>query len=312
MSRAHVLWAAATDLPTGWPLANHVHSFYHLFFMRAGKTEFTLDQTSCELRAGTCIVVPPGVLHGIPAEEHSLLDALEVKFTLSDPALTQRLSTRPALIRDETGYLEHMLRRIVYHWARNGPACADTADTILTALLLSLPSSESGEDEYTSSYIDVSTYPTVTRRIISYVEKNHCDKILLDQIAQDMGYHKGYLCSIFRRTTGMTIVEYINHVRIRHAADCFYYYSVPISVIARHVGFATTVHFDRVFRQLVGVSPSTYRSCFAQGDMSESHRLTCPHLSLYEEILGSRILPLEQSVEGLLLLGHHAAQQTDC
>ena len=77
-------------------------------------------------------------------------------------------------------------------------------------------------------------------------------------------------------------------------------------MIAQHVGFTTIVHFNRVFKELVGVSPSVYRECFSLDDTTENHRLTKPYLSLYEELLGSKILPLSQSVEALRLLGDYA------
>ena len=88
----------------------------------------------------------------------------------------------------------------------------------------------------------------------------------------------------------MTILDYLNHVRIRHATTCFYYYDVPISVIAQHVGFITPIHFTRVFKKLVGVSPSAFRSyyCLRNIDVSEKKRLTMPYLSTYEEILGEK------------------------
>ena len=109
--------------------------------------------------------------------------------------------------------------------------------------------------------------------------------------------------------TGYTILDYLNHVRIRHATNCFYYYDVPIGVIAENVGFITAVHFTRVFKKLVGISPSTFRNYYNLGsDLSESRRLTGNEVSAYDKILGVKILPLDDAVKALLELGKRTKQ----
>ena len=308
MHLAKVLWAASADLPAGWPLLSHAHCFYHLFFVRSGKTIMLAGGKSYSLKQGDCIIIPPGVLHEIPAEEHSLLVSYEVKFTIEDPYLENSLNRGQPLIYEGVSYIGLSMQHIVYSWAVNDPESRDRANIFLSSMLLSVTSEQPHEQLRVSSYIDITPFPKLVKQIIQYIESNHTEPFSLEQLASEVGYNKRYLCSAFKRSTGITILDYLNHVRIRHAAQCFYYHNVPISVIAQCVGFVTPVHFTRVFKNLVGVSPSRFRSYYslAYMDETEDERLTTTQFSVYEEVLGERILPLDDAIQALKELGQRA------
>ena len=81
-------------------------------------------------------------------------------------------------------------------------------------------------------------------------------------------------------------------------------------MIAENVGFITAVHFTRVFKKLVGISPSTFRSHYNLGhDPSENRRLTGSEVSAYDEILGVKILPLDDAVQALRELGRRTKER---
>ena len=305
MALAKVLWAAATDLPAGWPLLSHAHSFFHLFYVRSGKAAFRANNHAYALNSGSCIIIPPGCLHEIPAEEHSLLIANEVKFTIEDEKIRKLLESCGPVVLNKLPYVEQSTQNIVFCWASSDPAYRDHADIYLSAMLLSVAAEQPLTEAHISTYIDTALYPSLIKQMIRYIENAHTENFSLERLAQELGYNKRYLCSAFKKATGITILDYLNHVRIRHATNCFYYYNVPISVIAQSVGFITPVHFTRVFKKLVGISPSRFRNCYslAQIDATEDKRLTTPQFSVYEEILGVKILPLDEAIRALQELG---------
>ena len=302
MIQAKVLWAISSDLPAGWPLLSHAHSFYHLFCLQTGRAVFILDGKPQEIVAGQCLIIPPGMTHEMPAETHSLVTAHEVKFTLEQDA------SLPLLCQVDD-YIDRSLQNILYSWTLGEDPDRKDASMFLSAMLTAIVTAPTAEKQV-STYIETACYPTLIRRIIHYIEQTHTDSFSLDQLAKELGYNKRYLCSAFRNATGYTILDYLNHVRIRHATNCFYYYDVPIGVIAENVGFITAVHFTRVFKKLVGVSPSTFRSHYNLGsDLSESRRLTGGELSVYDQILGVKILPLDDAVQALLELGRRTKEK---
>lgn len=248
MPRTKVLWATVGDLPAGWPILSHAHSFYHLFYLSFGSATFLLDGTHYCVNTGDLIIVPPGVLHQIPPESHCLLETYEVKFTVDDPEISNMLLQNGPIFKQNTAFVQQALQYIAYNWATSEPEQQENASTFLTAMLLAIQAVQAAASVQISAYIDTSQYNDLTKRVIRYIEKNHTETFSLEQLAETIGYNKRYLCSAFKRNTSMTILDYLNHVRIRHATTCFYYYDVPISVIAQHVGFITPIHFTRVFK----------------------------------------------------------------
>jgi len=301
----NILWASRGELPAGWPLMGHTHPYYHLFFILKGKAVFLLDHRPYAVSAGDCLVVPPNVWHEVCAEEHTLLDSYEIKFTLSPP-LQQMAQEAGVLVRRAPDYVGKSVQYIVYNWARRDLISFSHMDHILHAMVMSLYLEPRMAGEQVSSFVETEDYSPLVQRIIAYVERNFAEPFSLDELSAALEYSKKYLCTVFKQDTGLTILAYLNHVRIRQATFQLYYHDVPIGVIGRHVGFTTAIHFDRTFKKLVGLSPSRYKACYSIAHGDEQARLP----RLYEELLGVKILPLAQSVENLRRLGRSVPDET--
>jgi AraC-like DNA-binding protein len=68
-----------------------------------------------------------------------------------------------------------------------------------------------------------------------------------------------YLCKMFKKSTGVTFTQYLSRVRVEKAKNLLLNPHLRVSEIAYDVGFQSLTHFNRVFRQVVGQSPSEYR-----------------------------------------------------
>lgn len=64
----------------------------------------------------------------------------------------------------------------------------------------------------------------------------------------------------FRRQFGMTPSRYANHLRIREARRLLGDRRNSVEAIAFRLGFSSTSHFARVFRQLSGEAPAEFRA----------------------------------------------------
>ena len=67
--------------------------------------------------------------------------------------------------------------------------------------------------------------------------------------------------------TGLTFTEYLGRVRIEKANTLLLNPHLRISEIAYDVGFQSLTHFNRVFRQIFGQSPTAFRAS-KSGDRS--------------------------------------------
>ena len=83
--------------------------------------------------------------------------------------------------------------------------------------------------------------------------------ISLDEIAAEVGMNRSAFCSYFKRCKGMTFSQFVTQYRLNTACELLKHSQKQISEICFAVGFNDVPHFNRVFKELEGVSPKDYR-----------------------------------------------------
>jgi AraC-like DNA-binding protein/ligand-binding sensor protein len=101
--------------------------------------------------------------------------------------------------------------------------------------------------------------PPMVRRARAYIVGHQADPIDLDDVAKAMHVSTFYFCKMFKKATGLTFTEYLGRVRIERAKTQLLNPNRRVSEIAYDVGFQSLTHFNRVFRQVAGQSPSKFR-----------------------------------------------------
>jgi AraC-like DNA-binding protein len=95
------------------------------------------------------------------------------------------------------------------------------------------------------------------QRITSYIDKNPSKKMTLDFFSEEYYINKYYLCHLFKKETGFTIIEYINNKRIILAKKLMLENkSIIDSCYA--AGFTDYPNFYKIFKRTTGVSPREY------------------------------------------------------
>ena len=96
-------------------------------------------------------------------------------------------------------------------------------------------------------------------RAAEFIEKNYAKDLTLKGIADNISLSPNWLSEIFTRNTGTTITQYINKVRVDRAAKLLSATSESVSQIAFQVGFNNPQHFNKIFKDLQGLTPTTFR-----------------------------------------------------
>lgn len=101
--------------------------------------------------------------------------------------------------------------------------------------------------------------------VFSYIDENHADHLTLEEMARCVGFHKAYLCRLFKQATGGTVVDYLNFVRVRKAEMLLR--SNRSAIEASYLaGFSSPSYFTKVFKKYRLCTPSTYRKICSQAD----------------------------------------------
>jgi AraC family transcriptional regulator len=104
------------------------------------------------------------------------------------------------------------------------------------------------------------------QRTREYIHAHFSDPLTLAQVARAVGVHPVYLGQIFRQEFGETLGEYLNRIRVHAAAGLLANSDLPLSAVAANLGFYDQSHFTRVFRQLTGATPGTFRGDYASSN----------------------------------------------
>jgi two-component system response regulator YesN len=100
--------------------------------------------------------------------------------------------------------------------------------------------------------------PTVSR-CVEYIKLMYADRIDVGTLSMVAHVSKSYLCRIFKKETGNTIVDFINRCRIEEAKRLLLVHAGDLSHIALSVGFEDAKYFSRVFKKFEGMAPSLLR-----------------------------------------------------
>lgn len=106
----------------------------------------------------------------------------------------------------------------------------------------------------------------VTNRIVdevqSYISQHYAERLTLTDIANQFYISPYYLSRLFKKTTNLSLVEYINGVRVKAAQSLIERTNDSVETVAGRAGFMTGTHFRRVFKEATGFSPQQYRQFF--------------------------------------------------
>jgi AraC-like DNA-binding protein/ligand-binding sensor protein len=106
---------------------------------------------------------------------------------------------------------------------------------------------------------DQNNEPPMITRAKEFIKTHQTDDISLGDVAGSVNTSTFYFCKMFKKSTGLNFTDYLSRVRIEKAKNLLLNPNLRISEIAYEVGFQSLTHFNRVFRKLVGQSPTQYR-----------------------------------------------------
>jgi len=101
--------------------------------------------------------------------------------------------------------------------------------------------------------------PPMITKAKQFIRDNHTEDLSLGQVAKAVNASAFYFCKMFKKGTGINFTEYVCRVRIESARNLLLNPNLRVSEIAYQVGFQSLTHFNRVFKKVVGESPSQYR-----------------------------------------------------
>lgn len=106
------------------------------------------------------------------------------------------------------------------------------------------------------------SYSKMMKQIVSFIDNNYKDQINLQQIASEFHISYSYLSAYFNNQHNEGFNDYLNSVRIEKAKEFLVDPTIQISYVSELVGYSSPGYFTKVFKRILGITPSNYRRMY--------------------------------------------------
>jgi AraC-like DNA-binding protein len=107
--------------------------------------------------------------------------------------------------------------------------------------------------------------PEPVRLAKTYIMQHLAEPMSLEHVASQVNVSPFHFCKVFKRATGMTFTDFVNHARVEKARRMLMKPEARITEVAYDVGFQSLSHFNRSFRRIASESPTEFRSRLKSG-----------------------------------------------
>ena len=89
----------------------------------------------------------------------------------------------------------------------------------------------------------------------AYIEKNLHRQMTLEEVSREVGLSPFHFTRAFKRAFGMTACQYVQTRRVALAVTMIEARKHTLAQVAGAVGFNSQAHMNRVFRDVIGMTP---------------------------------------------------------
>jgi AraC-like DNA-binding protein len=252
-------------------LSPHWHAQVEVNFIMRGTVHYKMADHDISLSAGDMCLFWGGLPHQMDQRTDDAIYAgahlpLVHFFRLHLPDdVPRRLMMGATLVTCTTDMSDHHNFERWIRYVRSGDAAK--AQHAVNELLLRLERvrfepfmlvPEASESEGVVNPFDQQSSRTVGR-MCDFIAENFLHDIDCVDIAAAADIHPKYAMNVFKKSTGMTLNEYVNLLRLSYAQALLMKENANVLRVAMDSGFGSLSAFNKSFRKLAGMSPSDFR-----------------------------------------------------
>ena len=99
----------------------------------------------------------------------------------------------------------------------------------------------------------------ITQEVLAYIKQHYAENLTSEHFAEIFHYHPNHISQLIKGNTGLPLHRYIRTYRVYIALDLLQTTELSMAQIAEQVGMGDIHQFSKAFKQIIGVSPSSFR-----------------------------------------------------
>ena len=234
--------------PAGMQQDRHRHRYPALSFVASGRYQECIGRQAHSRRMSTLIYHPADEKHSVAFESDVRILSVEFRTDRKARNTANSLDSGSSYRSELVTWLGVRLRR---EMARSDSASVLAIDGLISEML-----AEGSRGKVLSEEKSNAAW---LARATDFVHDNYRATLSLEEVAKVAGVHSAHLSRVFRQKMGCTVGEYLRRLRFEFACQQILSTERPLCEVAHDAGFADQSHFNRIFRNQMGITPYMYR-----------------------------------------------------
>ena len=233
-------------------LIMHCHAEYEILYFIRGDVTYLIEGAEYKLSAGGLLLLPPGVIHGVKAcgngsYQRYVTHMRKDMFPDGGARLLEQAFRGERYYEDTEGYGIGEAFDAVFDAAEFGRYAAQTAVEALVLKVLNMQRSLKASEP-------TAEVNAAVTQALTYLNENFTQAITLDDISSKFFVSKHHLNKLFRKATGVTVMDYVIYKRVFYAKELILR-GVRASEAAERAGFLDYSAFYKAYVKRMGHSP---------------------------------------------------------
>lgn len=240
----------------------HWHDRMEILYVKSGSMELTLGEEQVTLLSEQAAVISPQSLHcgysGVNGTSYHTI-MFDTEKLCNDTNVSEKY-LKP-IIRCENNFdmvvsnpdVIHQISRLTHYFtsqeAQHPLLAMGIVYEILGLLYLDLPQQAEHPIRPDRKFSEV----------FEYIHHHFCENLSAKSLSSYFNYNETYFCRHFKELTGLTVMKYIQILRMEKAQSLLEKTTDEIGLIARKCGFSDTCYFSNCFKKQSGYTPTHFR-----------------------------------------------------
>lgn len=235
----------------------HIVTCYALHIVAAGKGTYILDGVRHEVKAGKLFAFVPGIrFEGFSDPLHPLkLYSIRYSISAAGESARDELPESFPLV----GAYSLLREQHIHDLAERICGCFDKIDGIGLLYQKSLFQHvvyAIVEDLYVQE--KQSSTAMLIEETLEYLKRHYKENVSVDQLAAMTGLSTSHYSKLFKEKIGYSPKDYLIRLRINRAKQFLEFSDSQLKDVAQKVGYPDEFYFSRIFKRVVGISPSQF------------------------------------------------------